>query len=197
MRRAGSVLLVQWAAGGSMGDAASFLGIRLTRQQHSPGASLSRWLRQHGSADFTAALHDLARELDATPGLIDYRHRRQALQGWCLDPGTWRDITDRLLPVPGPVQPTLDDRKRQEASAFVWARITQGELRFAPRLIEAGQPEPVRRTWIARRGATWFQLTRPDPLSHYAELRKLLIQYAEHLAKNIDAGTEPSRRQQP
>ena len=197
MRRAGSVLLVQWAAGGSMGDAADFLGIRLTRQQHSPGPSLSRWLRQRGSADFTAALHDLARELDATPGLIDYHHRRQALQGWCLDPGTWRDITDRLPPVPGPVQPTLDDRKRQEASAFAWAHITQGELRFAPRPIEAGQPEPVRRTWIARRGATWFQLTRPDPLSHYAELRKLLIQHAEHLASNIDAGTAPSRRQQP
>jgi hypothetical protein len=197
MRRAGSVLLVQWAAGGSMGDAADFLGIRLTRQQHSPGPSLSRWLRQRGSADFTAALHGLARELDATPGLIDYHHRRQALQGWCLDPGTWRDITDRLPPVPGPVQPTLDDRKRQEASAFAWACITQGELRFAPRPIEAGQPEPVRRIWIARRGATWFQLTRPDPLSHYAELRKLLIQHAEHLASKIDARTTPSRRQQP
>jgi hypothetical protein len=121
MRRAGSVLLVQWAAGGSMADAAGFLGIRLTRQQYSPGPSLSRWLRQRGSADFTAALHGLARELDATPGLIDYHHRRQALQGWCLDHGSWRDITDRLPPVPGPVQPTLDDRKRQEASALVWA----------------------------------------------------------------------------
>jgi hypothetical protein len=197
MRRAGSVLLVQWAAGGSMGDAAGFLGIRLTRHQHSPGSSLSRWLRRRGSADFTAALRDLARELDATPGLIDDHHRRQALKGWCLDHGTWRDITGRLPPVPGPVQPTLDDRKRQEASAFVWAHITQGELRFAPRPIEAEQPESVRRTWIARRGTTWFQLTRPDPLSHYAELRKLLIQHAEHLATNIDARTAPSRRQQP
>ena len=197
MRRAGSVLLVQRAAGGSMGDAASFLGIRLTRHQYSPAPRLSRWLRQHGSADFTAALRDLARELDAIPGLIDYRHRRQALQGWCLAPGTWRDITGRLPPAPGPVQPTLGDRKRQEASAFVWAHITQGELRFAPRPIEAGQPEPVRRTWIDRRGATWFQLIRPDPLSHYAGLRKLLIQHAEHLADKIDARTEPSRCQQP
>ena len=195
MRRAGSVLLVQWAAGGSMGEAAGFLGIRLTRRQHSPGPTLARWLRHHGSADFTAALHDLARELDATPGLTDYHHRRQALHGWCLDPCTWHDITSRLPPVPGPVQPTLDDRKRQEASAFVWAHITQGELRFAPRPIEEKQPEPVRRTWIARRGATWHHLTRPDPLSHYAELRKLLTQHAEHLAKNIDERTESSRCQ--
>ena len=112
--------------------------------------------------------------------------RRQALHRWCLDPGTWHQITSRLPPVPGPVQPILDDRKRQEASAFVWAHITQGELRFAPRPIEDKQPEPVRRTWIGRRGATRFQLTRPDPLSHYAELRKLVIEHAEHVAKNID-----------
>jgi hypothetical protein len=185
MRRAGAVLLVQWAAGGSMGDAADFLGIRLTRHQHSPAPSLAQWLRRRGSADFSAALRDLARELDTAPDLIDYRQRRQALQGWCLSPDVWRDITNRLPPVPGPVQPTLDDRKRQEASAFIWAHVTQGELRFAPRPIEARQPEPARQTWIPRRGSTWFQLTRPDPLNHYAELRKLLAQHAEHLAKEI------------
>jgi hypothetical protein len=185
MRRAGAVLLVQWAAGGSMGDAAGFLGIRLTKQQHTLAPTFSQWLRRHGSAGFTAALHELARELDATPNLTDYRQRRQALQAWALDPITWRAITARLPPVPGPVQPVLDDRKRQEASAFVWAHVTQGEPRFAPRPIEARQPQPVRETWIHRRGTTWFQLTRPDPLTHYAELRKLLIQHAEHLAQKM------------
>lgn len=30
----------------------------------------------------------------------------------------------------------------------------------------------------------------PRPLSHYAQLRKLLIQHAEHFAKNIDARRE-------
>jgi hypothetical protein len=50
------------------------------------------------------------------------------------------------------------------------------------RLIEAGRPEPVRRTWAARRGTTWIQLARPDPLTHDAGLRKLLIQNADHLA---------------
>jgi hypothetical protein len=185
MRRAGAVLLVQWAIGGSLGDAAAYLGIRLGRPQHSFAPGLSRWLREHGPGDFTAALRGLAAHLDTAPGLIDYRHRHLAMQDWCLDPGTWRELTVRLPPVPGPVQPVLDDRKRQEASTFIWACVTQGEPRFAPRPIEARQPGPVRRTWAARRGTTWFQLTRPDPLTHYAELRKVLIRHANHLASMI------------
>ena len=56
------------------------------------------------------------------------------------NPGTWHEITTSLPPVPGPVRPSLDDRKRQEASAFIWARITGGEPLFAPRPIEAASP---------------------------------------------------------
>jgi hypothetical protein len=194
MRRAGAVLLVQWANGGSMGNAAAYLGIPLGRSQHSFAPGLSRWLREHGSGDFTTALRGLATQLDTTHSLTDYQHRRMAMQDWCLDPGTWRELTGRLPPVPGPVQPVLDDRKRQEASAFIWAHVTGGELRFAPRPIEARQPGPVRATWAARRGTTWFQLTRPDPLTHYAELRNLLIQHADYLAAMIDNGDEFPRR---
>lgn len=87
----------------------------------------ARWLSEHGTKDFTAALRSLAAQLDDTPGLVNYQNRRQAMQGWCLDPETWQYLTSRLPPVPGPVQPVLDDRKRQEASAFTWARVTQGE----------------------------------------------------------------------
>jgi TniQ len=187
MRRAGSVLLVQWASGGSMGDAAGYLGIRLRAAQHSFAPDLARWLRENGSGDFTAAMRSLAAQLDAAPGLVNYQRRRQAMQEWSLDPGTWRDLTGQLPLVPGPVQPVLDDRKRQEASAFTWACVTQGEPRFAPRPIEAMQPEQVRRVWIARRASVWWQLTRPDPLNHYAALRKLLIKHARHLASRIDS----------
>jgi TniQ len=190
MRRTGAVLLVQWAAGGSTADAAAYLGINPNANQHAPSVGLYRWLRSHGSAGFMAALHRLARRLDAATSLIDYHQRRQALQEWCLDTCAWCEITGQLPPVPGPIQPALDDRERQEASAFIWAQVTQGELRFAPRPIEAMQPEPVRETWRQRRGGTWHQLTRPSPLAHYAELRKLLIQHAQHLAKEIDVRTE-------
>jgi len=186
MRRAVSVLLVQLASGGSLGDAARYLGIHTGRSQHSFGPELTRWLSDHGTKDFTAALLGLAAQLDDTPGLVNYQNRRQAMQGWCLDPETWQYLTSRLPPVPGPIQPVIDNRKRQEASAFAWARVTQGEPRFAPRPIEAAQPEPVRRDWAVHRANTWHKLARPGRIVHYAELRKLLIGHADHLAARID-----------
>jgi len=186
MRRAGSVLLVQWASGGSMGDAAGYLGIRMRSAQHSFAHDLARWFLDHGAMDFTEALHRIAAQLDAAPALADYQYRRQAMREWCLDPGTWQELTSRLPPVPGPFKPVLDDRKRQEASAFVWAHVTQGEPRFAPRPIEVSQPDPVRKDWTSRRGNLWHKLTRPGRLVHYAELRKLLIEYGDRLATDID-----------
>jgi hypothetical protein len=186
MRRTGAVLLVQWAAGGSMGDAADFLGINPTGGQHAPSTGLCQRVRDHGSGRFTTALENLARTLDAASGLIDYRHRRQVLQEWSLGLDTWQEIIDRLPPVPGPFQPHLDDRKRQEASAVIWAHITQGEPRFAPRPIEAGQPENIRRVWLRQRSSTWSKLTRPDPMKHHAALQLLLREHAEFLANEID-----------
>ncbi|MEV6867703.1 TniQ family protein [Streptosporangium subroseum] len=187
MRRTAAVLLVQWAAGGSMGDAADFLGINNTRSQYAPSSGFYQWLGDHGQARFTAALQDLARDLDTASGLIDYLQRREALRGWSLAPDAWQELISRLPPVPGPVQPNLDDRKRQEASAFVWAYVTRGEPRFAPRPIEAKQPEQLRRAWRLGRSTTWFQLSRSDPLNHYSALRKLLILHADRLAREIDA----------
>lgn len=191
MRRAGSVLLVQWAAGGSMGDAARYLGMRLppSSGQHSIAHDLARWLDEHGDEGFTASLHGLAAQLDAdTPRLVNYQLRRQAMQEWCLDPHTWQEITNRLPPTPGPFQPVMDDRKRQEASAFTWAYVTQGEPRFSPRPIEESQPEPVREDWAPRRSNLWHKLGRPGRLVHYIELRKLLIEHGDRLANRIDHG---------
>jgi hypothetical protein len=191
MRRAGSVLLVQWAHGRSLGDAARYLGIHTGRSQHSFGPDLARWLGDHGTREFTAALISLAAQLDETPCLVNYRHRRQAMQAWCLAPDTWQEITSRLPPVPGPVQPVLDDRKRQEASAFTWAYVPQGEPRFAPRPIEAAQPEPVRRDWAVHRANTWGKIARPGRIVHYTELRKLLIEQGDRLVKDIDYNAPP------
>lgn len=192
LRRAAAATLVQWAAGGSLGDAATFLGINHSDGQYQFTSDFYRWLSTHGTRSrFTTAIKNLAADLDTAVRPVNYRHRRQALQDWSLSEEEWNTITERLPPVPGPVQPTLDDRKRQEASAYIWARITQGELLFAPRPIEAAQPEHIRQYWVHHRGGTWHQLTRARPLAHYAALRELLTQHADQLPAKIDDDNNP------
>lgn len=186
MRRAGAIILVQWAAGGSVGDAAIYLGIR-ARDSGSPYApDLARWLRDHGTDDFTEALRHLAAHLDSAPGLIDYQRRRQAMRAWCLDPDTWQQLTLRLPPARGRFQPILDDRSRQEASAFTWAYVTQGEPRSAPHPIQDTQPRAAQKNWFKHRGSAWSLFADPGRFVHYAELRKLLIEHGDRLAKDID-----------
>ncbi|MCT9113776.1 TniQ family protein [Streptomyces mirabilis] len=187
MRRLGAVLLVQWAAGGAMGDAADYLGINPKGGQYSTTAGLHRWLHDHGSTDFTRALRNLACDLDAITAPINYRRRREALHNWALTRDTWQEITSCLPPVPGHIQPNLDDRKRQEASAFVWAQVTRGEPLFAPRTIEEEQPEGLRRAWLNQRSSTWGKLARPGRIHHFTALRGLLLQHAEHLIRKIDS----------
>jgi hypothetical protein len=187
IRRAGAILLVRRASGGSLLDAAGFLGIPFAEQHpHSLPIGLRQCLREHGPNGFTAALDDLAVQLDATPGLVDYQRRRQALREWCLDQDTWQEIVSRLQAHPNGTRPDISDRKRQEASVYIWARVTHGEPRNAPRPIAAAQPEHVRRTWVSQRNITWKHLTRPGSSPHYAGLCTLLIEHADHLAKDID-----------
>lgn len=195
MRRAGSILLVQWAAGGSMADAADYLGILRERprtppkhdREHTRARYYPRWLSSHDTEDFADALRALADRLDAAPSLIDYQRRRDALRDWSLSTDDWQEIASRLPPAPRK-QPLMDDRQRQEASAFTWARITQGEPRFAPRPIEALQPEHVRTEWRTRRSAAWGLLNHTGRSPHYASLRKILIEHANRLADAIDHG---------
>ena len=190
VRRTAAVRLVQWATGGSQGDAATYLGINPGQVQFKAASGTRLWAQaRFEPADLDASLRELAAEL-RTPSqpLIDYLRRRQALQEWALSTGTWEALVSELPPIPGPVRPVVDDRKRQDASIYVWAQVTCGEHLFAPRPIEAGQPEHIQREWAQRRNTTWFQLTRPDPLRHYADLRKALTRDARQLARDIDAG---------
>jgi hypothetical protein len=121
------------AAAAALLTAASALGINLAGGQYAATTATYSWLSNQGPDRFTKALRDIAEGLDLTSGLTNYRRRRESLQNWSLTPSTWHEIITSLPPVPGPVRPSLDDRKRQEASAFIWARITGGEPLFAPR----------------------------------------------------------------
>ncbi len=193
LRRTAAIRLVQIVAGGSMGEAAQFLGIPTTGIQqgrvYSGAGHVHAWARARvDPQQFDAALHALADELDATADLVDYRQRRDALRTWSLDPDTWQQLTSRLPPTPGPIRPDLGDRKRQVASMVVWARITHGEHLFAPRPIEDEQPPAVRRAWRLRRGTTWFHFQTDRPKPHYADLKRLLDAYADQLAARIDGG---------
>jgi hypothetical protein len=51
-------------------------------------------------------------------------------------------------------------------------------------------PDHVRRAWLPRRSNTWFQLTRPDLLNHYAAPRTLLNKHADQIAKKINDDAE-------
>lgn len=189
LRRTAAVQLVQWVNGGSMGDAAQFLGINHAGVQYAPITDLRYWAgTRRKLAEFETALHELAAELrTSSVPPIDYRRRRAVLRDWVLPPETWRRISNELPPNRGGA-PIMDDRKRQVASVFVWTHVTQGEHLFAPRPLEREQPPDTQRIWALRRNTTWFQMTRRDAYPHFADLRKALAECAAQLALSIDNG---------
>jgi hypothetical protein len=42
--------------------------------------------------------------------------------------------------------------------------------------------------WASRRGNLWHKLAHPGRFVHYIELRKLLIEHGDRLARDIDYG---------
>ncbi|MFD8044833.1 hypothetical protein ACFV5E_15490 [Streptomyces chartreusis] len=191
LRRSAAVRLVQWVNGGSMGEAAAYLGIPSRGAKFYTGVATSL-------ADpfmFHEALEKIAEEVSSAPSPVDYHRRREALCSWALDQDAWEDIVKQLAPTPSYWHPpTLDDRKRQEASVFVWVQVTRGEHVFSPRPIEAVQTADVQRKWALRRNTTWCHLIRPDAGRHYDNLQKVLTEYASQLAWSIDKG-EPLTHQ--
>ncbi|MFJ4411877.1 hypothetical protein [Streptomyces sp. NPDC088910] len=173
-----------------MNNAAAYLGIKPKNYGYSTTVSFHRWMDDHGPEQFIQALRELANNFDAVSSPLNYRRRRGALHRWSLTHEAWQEITDRLPPVPGPFQPNLDDRMRQEASAFIWAQVTCGEPLFAPRAIEEEQPEDLRRLWSSQRSSTWAKLAR-SRMNHYTALRGLLLQHSDTLSKQIDSGISP------
>jgi hypothetical protein len=197
-RRTAALRLVQMVAGGSLGEAAAFLGIATAlaafqgRIYSGAGHVHSGARQQPSPLGFETALTALTRELDdpATP-LVNYQHRRRALENWSIDEDTWAALTGRLPPVPGPQQPELGHRKRQIASIYVWTQVTSGEHYFAPRPIEAAQPPEIQQAWKERRNTIWHLMHRSQPGPHYTSLKAELGTIATSLARTTDAYHQP------
>jgi hypothetical protein len=195
IRRTAALRLVQMIAGGSLGEAAGFLGIASTdttwenkaRIYSGAGFVHTGASRQPDPQSFETALSGLARELDSpATALVNYQRRRHALQNWRIDDDAWNQLATRLPPVPGPHQPELGDRKRQIASIYVWTQVTSGEHYFAPRPIEAAQPPEIQEAWKARRNNILHLIRRSQPSPHYTSLKAELNNLATSLARSID-----------
>src|ERR1017187_6350850 len=195
-RRTAMLRLVQMVAGGSLGEAAGFLGLAATdttwlrkgRIYTGAGHVHSHAKKQPDPLGFEAALNALVAEFDEPATLLtNYQQRRQALKNWSIDEDTWKALTARLPPIPGPQRPELGDRKRQIASIYVWVQVTSGEHHFAPRPIEAPQPPETQQAWKLRRNTIWHLIQSDRPRPHYTGLKTELNALAASLARTIDA----------
>lgn len=201
LRRTAPLRLVQIAAGGSLGEAARFLGIADSRTPwqdriYSGTGKVRTAGKQQPDLDrFEDSLANLALELDdpATP-LVSYQHRRRALENWCIDDTAWTALLSGMPPTAGRWQADLGDRKRQLASAFVWVQVTSGEHYFAPRPIEDAQPAGSRERWNIWLETAWHRMHHGPHGPHYAVLKIELAKLATSLTLEIDAAAaQPAR----
>lgn len=201
LRRTAPLRLVQMASGGSLGEAARFLGITVSptpwqdRVYAGTGNVHTAGTQQPDLHRFEDSLANLARELDdpATP-LVNYQHRRRALEDWCIDDTAWTALLSGMPPFAGSRQADLGDRKRQLASAFVWVQVTSGEHYFAPRPIQDAQPAGIRERWNTWMNSTWHRMHHGPHGPHYAILKIELHKVAASLTLEIDAAAaRPAR----
>lgn len=203
-RRTASLRLVQMVAGGSLGEAARFLGITTSarprpREGHiysSAGLVHSGARHQPEPSGFEDGLRNLARELNAPGTLLgNYQQRRQALENWSIDERTWDRLLSGLPPLARSHTPDLGDSKRQLASVYVWVRVTCGEPAYAPRTIEKAQHPEVQASWRRTWNATWWSLlTINNPGSAYTRLRAELDALADALAGTLDPSHSSARQ---
>ncbi|MEU3184425.1 hypothetical protein ABZ707_09460 [Streptomyces sp. NPDC006923] len=181
--------LAQTMHGGSLGDAAYFLG----RPTY-----ISRGYRfaQHGALVLRAAKGKGLGWLDKTLlnipdrlheiGLIDYRRRRETLQDWLIPKLILTTMTSKILSQKRRFSPAKHELFTPEAerildSVAIWTFVTHGRKTLAPQM----------KKYTSEKTAT--------PTSHLEHLTRdehghhdLLQAYSEDLAHQIDQGPRPS-----
>lgn len=188
LRRSASVFLVRRARGGNLNEAAQFLGISAPGKLIGYGNKMNQYLRAQGKVhDFELALDAITDKLHEGP-LIDYRQRREALNSWTLEPDVWQHMVAQLPILPGHQASISNDRKRLAVSVYIWTRVTEGELEFAPCPPHIAHDPELRTIWSRQRHNICHWLRRADQHPYYRSLKPLLDTHAEQLAKAIDNG---------
>lgn len=191
-RRNASVFLVRRAQGGTLDEAAQFLGISTPGKTIGFATKLTHYLRANDLLhDFELALDAIAADLLANP-LVDYQQRRTALHGWTLEPHAWQSMV-RAIPVFGNRQPINDDRKRLAVSVYIWTRVTEGEHELAPCPPHIARDPELHTGWSRQRHNICYWLREADKHPYYGALKPLLDAHAEQLARAIDKSTPSSR----
>ncbi|MGW6917352.1 TniQ family protein [Kitasatospora sp. NPDC054939] len=188
LRRTAATYLVRRARGGSLVDAARFLGIRVGPQGAIGfGRDIGRWIRaQDNLHAFEFAVDAIAAELEATPE-IDYERRRQCLAEWTLPRSAWHRMVSQLQEQPGS-RAITNDRKRLAVSAYIWAQVTHGEYYFSPCPPHIASDPAAHERWMRERRATMRKLQHTDRHPYYRRLKPLLDDHAAQLTKAIDTG---------
>lgn len=131
LRRNAATHLVRRARGGSLLEAAQFLGIKAGEHGVGFGTKLGKWARaQDNLHSFDIALDAIAADLEASPR-IDYQHRRQCPADWTLPPAIWNHMVAQLQQQPGN-RAIIDDWKRLAVSAYIWARASGSTTADSP-----------------------------------------------------------------
>lgn len=135
------------------------------------------------------ALNNLVGELDAQTSLNDYRQRRSALRGWCIDPRTWRLIVSQVRAHAKDASSIdLGDRNRQTASMLAWSRVTQGELPLALYPMRHRLPANEQKSWHIGTRNTFRRLQTGHATPHERDLSVVLDRYSDTLSARIDNG---------
>ncbi|WP_431776191.1 TniQ family protein [Streptomyces cucumeris] len=182
LRRTSAVFLVRRALGGSVVDAAEFLGLSIAGQ--GLGTPITRWARRQGTPDaYDRALDTITAELTSPP-MVDYRHRREHLADWAMPPDAWRKIAEQLERQPSP-RYISENRARLAATAYVWTQVTCGETQFAPQPSESRNNAELDTAWSQDRFSIG-QWLRQNKVPLYQQMKPLLDTYAEQLSHDID-----------
>ncbi|GAB1339832.1 hypothetical protein ACE1SV_64220 [Streptomyces sp. E-15] len=192
LRRGAAVRLARRARGGSIIDAAQFLGVSSGFHVRFNNFLMHRLKDKALMLKFEADLDNLAIELSRHP--IDYAHRRRALDEGAIPPEVWEAEIARPGLTHG-CKFAADDRKRLACSAYVWARVTHGEHLFAPTPAEIRDDSDRKTVW--RRDATtvFSLLKRARNYPRYLMLKEELDAYAYRLADSLDCQRSTGQEQ--